>query len=792
MAIKTLQIFSLFVVFAVCQIKVYCVESTNQSSSGDSTFKNIQEIISRSKFESAGNISDFIFVVGKTGMGKTPFVMWQCLDNAYLWATRKDKYSPYLMNGTFGEIATQSQTLWPELYMFNESLAYYDFPGFMDSRGPEYEVSTAYLIERLTERAKNVKILLVIDFNSLNLNLDRDKLKKHIELFSNFVVNIDKFKNSMALIVTHVPKTTQSGNEIESDTDALDYINYFLLQARNEFEAQHFDHKYIEALDILCKNVGMYREVYEAKRYSEIDTLRVGKEHIQRMIANLTYASVNSSDFAQVISAEAIAVLEDVIRQMLQGIIYPKIKTFVDELNIYFSRKLVLGGAIADFGGISVDLIPILKMLDNCQNMSSVEDFEREIALMPLLTPVVTTLFQNGLKNVFTYIESLAYLKKIVASSKIHIEQPISLRADIKLMHLYLRQNITNFVREIDNYFMIKIDRVVLPYILERERKITDLDEFLKFIKFTLDRVGDASVDNISKVKRALLSAKSADNDLSRVDGLASFANKFQNFYSLDSATAETPRALENLQNYLVDCEIWYSFLVDLKTWLSAQEIAENWQQLANTGSEFFPNSKNEFVNFLERKTGQNSTGLFWARLRNMNTTSSIDSSKMMAFHAVKGNFLDYELLEEDSGSSNVLRVTGRNVKISDIVKLKRWDSMATSEIEIFALNRVFFDQNVRARGIKLSIIAPIWEASRAISISINGENGAPYPANATSSTILWKTGDKGEAGRPGKPGGYFLGIGEIFIREDMLTIEANGGKGGQGQHGGRGNPITL
>lgn len=74
--------------------------------------------------------------------------------------------------------------------------------------------------------------------------------------------------------------------------------------------------------------------------------------------------------------------------------------------------------------------------------------------------------------------------------------------------------------------------------------------------------------------------------------------------------------------------------------------------------------------------------------------------------------------------------------------------------------------------------------------INLNGKNALNFGSSASDGNQYSINGDDGLAGRPGSPAGSFFGIGNEFIGCSMLSIHADGGDGGSGQDGGRGNIL--
>lgn len=132
--------------------------------------------------------------------------------------------------------------------------------------------------------------------------------------------------------------------------------------------------------------------------------------------------------------------------------------------------------------------------------------------------------------------------------------------------------------------------------------------------------------------------------------------------------------------------------------------------------------------------------------------------------------------------------IKGFRIQMSDVVKHKQWKNVTF--IDIFALNEIVFDANIHKSGEKarIMILAPNWNVPSGAEIILDGREGKSHPAAAANGEGNAAKGHNGEVGLPGGPAGHLFGAGVVFKNLDLLSISANGGKGGIGQTGGNGN----
>lgn len=125
------------------------------------------------------------------------------------------------------------------------------------------------------------------------------------------------------------------------------------------------------------------------------------------------------------------------------------------------------------------------------------------------------------------------------------------------------------------------------------------------------------------------------------------------------------------------------------------------------------------------------------------------------------------------------LTVKGDFIKLSDVKK--EIDACAKDEVQVFAFNRIFIDDNIEKTGskLKLSIVAPTWQVIGDHQITLVGQNGKdPDQQHAND-------GQDGAPGLPGEGAGAFFGLNKEILDGEKLKISSVGGKGGRGQDGG-------
>ena len=173
----------------------------------------ITELEERTRASTSGKV-DHVVVIGPTKHGKSTVISRligldlkvSSVDSAdrtaEILSSQSSSSSGCIKNcPVIGNDSTISQTSTITPYLDDEStVIYYDFPGFLDSRGSLENLNRDLLFEYFCEKVKHFKILLVIDYNSLTVSAGVicEQLVKSL----NRMCSPDKIKDSVALLVT--------------------------------------------------------------------------------------------------------------------------------------------------------------------------------------------------------------------------------------------------------------------------------------------------------------------------------------------------------------------------------------------------------------------------------------------------------------------------------------------------------------------------------------------------------------------------------------------------------------
>ncbi|XP_065221921.1 uncharacterized protein LOC135846638 [Planococcus citri] len=635
---------------------------------------------------------DAILILGISGVGKTPFAKWMTQDNNKLMSVRKTNGSLklYVMEDTDRSIGTNtllSATVFPKLYTNASTKAvFYDFPGFVDTRGTKYNIATTYASKGVIYKTRRVKLIFLVNYDSVKSLADRTAFTNFLTYVCEFLTDINKFKDSIGIVVSKVPKypdDAEASNEqvINSVADFIQTeVQSFLRnqsQTVSSYEEKAFYTKALSFTSIILTKIndeytriGLFRMPDQGGPYSNIPLVQNGKGRIEQMIRELEFTKIADNDFNYVLSAEAKSNLNNLTLKM--------------NTNIY-----------AVIRQIGQNIISLTSTKEN--NIYDVTKLHDEL------------------------YETHAGLSKAQQSANnLSIEQCVEL-VDKSTV------NLRNF-------------------------PLNDIKSYTHFLSF----LQSFNIDQITH---------------RRFKG-----NCFE----------ELTTAID----YLNESHKWYNFLLIIYDSLSHYDVQKNITTCKkalpsiNVNEDDQTSIRSKLRSFFKecaKKDGE------YALLENIN----LDGFKLNALDRVLNYTLQYSSdLSCDPKNPGKLVLKGRYVKFSDIVNSESKCSKPVEIMEVFAFNKVFVDASLNKTGAKfqLSIMAPIWDVRIEQKIILDGLPGSAHErTKALDGLYPSNNGTDGKPGLPGNSAASFLGIGEIFINAEQLTISANGGDGGPGQEGGDG-----
>ena len=167
----------------------------------------VREASSYAEREAPGK--DIILVIGNTGSGKSTFV------NYLAGCRMREERVPGKME--MGVVADNpvmeighgfnSWTAFPQLHTDPGShITYCDCPGFLDNRGPSFDIPNAFAIKSIVQHARSIKgIVVLINYHSLQAERGRglrETINILIQLFGVREEDVMHYRDAIALLIS--------------------------------------------------------------------------------------------------------------------------------------------------------------------------------------------------------------------------------------------------------------------------------------------------------------------------------------------------------------------------------------------------------------------------------------------------------------------------------------------------------------------------------------------------------------------------------------------------------------
>lgn len=777
-------------------------ENENQTGSVQEIFDFLNEC---GKNFQLGEQKDVVVVLGNTGSGKSTLTL--LLTGAKLIAVETDDGSGEFVIKDENNIvsppdqSTQSQTIIPNLRIDNDThTTYYDCAGFEDSRGVKYDLSVTYLIQKLLKFANSVKFIFTIAYSSVRVGGDRHDFKKLVRHGTDLIKNVDKYQNSISLIVTKV-ESKLSGGKIVPDEKTINVIGKFVSQTKSDLNSEEPQRKinmekFIDSL--LQQQNGTYNRIQiirsptEQGIFNEMEFPKQERQAIRSMLNNtLEYTSKANDDFGYSISADSKLKVHELIEKLelhlfddVVGIgneiheFYAKQATQTLNRQILINNLLVGNDKLSQVNANDLDLFK--EQLFNATNSihinlsaESVNDFQRHIEFLHYFESVSDGKLSKGfkisdaLKNVTEYL--------MVLKEQYKSELIIELKAN-------LTNDIANINVEIKSFY------------LKKEAEITDINQLNQFMLEQLNVFSTVTFKDPEEFQRKLVEIINSchiqiNSDI--LNSLLQHIEVIRFIESLNTATSSIKIEIENglstTIQYLSSSRDWCQFIIKLENELAQFKVQQN-------VAGFNPSDLIQNINKLIAQTEINNsevlfkdTGIkeFVDRI-NVQINAELESLQINSIKLKSINKLLQQSMLTPIASSctdSELIVKGYNVKMSDIINVQCQANL----IKVMAINKIFIDANINKPGTQLQIIAPTWEMVGEHLFEINGAHAETICTNPPP-VASGVAGNSGQPGNPGHQGGHLFGIGDTFINGEILKVFSNGGNGGNGQNGGNGN----
>ncbi|GBN05140.1 hypothetical protein AVEN_123243-1 [Araneus ventricosus] len=797
---------------------------------------------------------DLVLVVGDTGNGKTKFTGWITGDDAHLIAKETvEDTGEYIIDDIHGKSSSTitSDTVYPTLVVDIETnVPYYDCPGFNDSRSACNDIATAYFIKKIVDYSNSVKILFIINYPSVKRGVERHNFMQLLKHVTEFIKNVEKFQNSIALVATKVDNIyINRGKVFVDDNKVVSVIADFLEEVKQDVSVKVLDSSSMEkpfydaALKLIScllkkdgeqyANIGIFRKPDQSGPLSEIPLLLKGKENIKRIIyRNLTFTEKVDDDFGYTISLKSKNVIGRLVEEINKSV-WNSVGHITDEITKHYSTLMnEMQRTIKSFGNVdsppdadqlsaqklSCDLREgcrgILNLIKDVESVTSPYDLAQKIKRFMVYLENFDS--ENYILNIENQGRRFDFLQ-VVSEEKLNTRSWDELfkRAETSMSDCRkkLQEDSDDVAPSIQKRIFSSFELISKDLQNQLDEKIKQLE--VQEIPVKLTNYSDSVMCMVERSKNATsinehlkiindatrcININMPNDSALKIIKLKDSLKFLQNFSEKNycALSSEWVHPFQNLVNHLNESKTWYGFSDSIYRTFSAYEIQKdkkkyNVADLGNWGKSNASRgifiTKTNFQHFIQKISEFNIADLENIKNIKLTETRIEELNQVLNLTLKKQMKMDIQLPSAF--------ITGDYIRISDIMNDPEKGLLLKSETlkfaYIFASSTIFIDEDLTLPGLGFGIIAPKWEIIGDRKINLNGTDGEAHSRDKASDGIgFGSNGEDGEPGLPGSPGGTFFGIGESFVNGVHLTITANGGDGSPGQHGGNGQEGEL
>lgn len=267
--------------FLVLILPTIAVAQLKNKNSAKSLLKYLKQLDSTYH---VGDHKDIVLVLGMAGSGATTLTTIETENGVRIVDEQTKSITSNLMLDALNDVA------------------FYDLPGFSNSRNAEEELARIFVLRKLLNSVKSVKFLITIPYKSL---LNRPNFIELAQNLADAMLDIEKYRNGIALMVVKVPST-----EVQLDDDAkmIENIAVILQQIKDDslkLDSIRQTEFMTNLIDILLEKsgnnysrIGIMRRVNEAESLLDMPQLQNEKATISKIVnENLAYIRVNNDDF---------------------------------------------------------------------------------------------------------------------------------------------------------------------------------------------------------------------------------------------------------------------------------------------------------------------------------------------------------------------------------------------------------------------------------------------------------------------------------------------------------------
>lgn len=305
-------------------IGTLCAEDHNQVQETIDFLENGEK-----EFHIDDNYRDLTLLIGITGTGKSTLTQFMAGNLTDLKSVQKSR-TVYLIESTkpdiIGNSTTVSQTIYPNFVTDELNSAYYDCPGFDDSRNASIEIAATYFIKKVVEHATTIRFVLVSNYNGVTIGESRDDFPRLVKHLYSFIRNLANYRGSISLVATKAPNETYNDLQL----NIADFLEEYRGEQVKLQDSNPMARYAVELLDILLtsrdngttfEKIAVFKKPTEPGPLNELPKMVEARELIRDIVLNrTTYAKKIIDDFGYTISDSSKLKLVDIVGGINDGI----------------------------------------------------------------------------------------------------------------------------------------------------------------------------------------------------------------------------------------------------------------------------------------------------------------------------------------------------------------------------------------------------------------------------------------------------------------------------------------
>ncbi|XP_069673870.1 uncharacterized protein [Periplaneta americana] len=295
--------------------------------------------------------ADSVLFLGNTGAGKSTLTQFIFADNNTLESVEVSEGDFIIEDGNkISKSTFLSHTFVPELVSENETCTQsYDCPGFSDTRSTCHDIASTHFIMKLAESGGRVKIILTVNYSSVRIGVDRQDFVTLVKHVTQFIRNITKYKDGIALVVTKVDNIfarKENAYTLVPDDVVINGIAKFLTEFKQHIKDMNYCENAIALVDTLLfkeggkyTRIALFRRPDQAGPLSRMSLLQDEKNSIKTLIQNnIKFTEVGRDDLGFTVSERSRNIINDFKETIIEEI-SKSMCNIVEELKAYYHDK---------------------------------------------------------------------------------------------------------------------------------------------------------------------------------------------------------------------------------------------------------------------------------------------------------------------------------------------------------------------------------------------------------------------------------------------------------------------